>query len=273
MRRPTETPPDDQAGCDPSTLASVAAPLRWAGPLLAVDLPGVSARFSGRHGPAGLRTSAAGLDLGAHAGDEQLAANQHTLADLVGMPVSAWAQGRQVHGAVVRRVRDVCVLDERDAAADGQALSLRGVAGVVLTADCLPVVVGSADAVAVLHAGWRGLAAGILEEGVRALRELGAHGPLAAVIGPGAGACCYEVGPEVRVAFAADGVLTGEGAHRIDLKVTAARRLHAAGVETVHDCALCTMCAADPATGERLFFSHRADGVPTGRQAGIAWLS
>jgi copper oxidase (laccase) domain-containing protein len=77
----------------------------------------------------------------------------------------------------------------------------------------------------------------------------------------------------VRAAFAGDGVLSCDGAHRIDLKAIATRRLHAAGVGTVHDSALCTMCQTDPDTGERLFFSHRADAESTGRQAGIAWLN
>ena len=112
-----------------------------------------------------------------------------------------------------------------------------------------------------LHAGWRGLAAGVLEEGVLALRSLGGDEQIAAVIGPGAGACCYEVGAEVHAA------LTG-GRRRasIDLRAIARRRLLAAGVSEVRDVDACTICDAR-------FFSHRREGQRAGRQAGVAWLS
>jgi hypothetical protein len=118
-----------------------------------------------------------------------------------------------------------------------------------------------------LHAGWRGLAEGIIGEGVRTLRELGADGPLAAAIGPGAGGCCYEVGDEVREAFTEydDRVRRGRN---LDLKAIARAQLERAGVETVHDVDLCTICS-----GEDLFFSHRRDRGVTGRQAGLVWLS
>jgi YfiH family protein len=148
---------------------------------------------------------------------------------------------------------------------DGHATALRDVAAVVLTADCLPVALGAQGAVAMVHAGWRGLAAGVLEQGVRAVRELGGAGPIRAAIGPGAGPCCYEVGDEVRAAFADLGDAPRHG-RRLDLKLIARRRLEEAGVAEVHDTGLCTMCA-----GPALFFSHRRDGGRTGRQAGVAW--
>jgi copper oxidase (laccase) domain-containing protein len=131
----------------------------------------------------------------------------------------------------------------------------------VLVADCLPVVLGSEEAVAALHVGWRGLAAGVLEEGVRALRDLGG-GEISAVIGPGAGVCCYEVGEEVHEAL---GGAHREGA-RIDLKAIAGDRLRRMGVVEVSDLKLCTIC-------DRRFFSHRREGESAGRQAGVAWLS
>jgi hypothetical protein len=129
----------------------------------------------------------------------------------------------------------------------------------VQVADCLPVAVGGAGAVAMLHAGWRGLAAGVLEEGVAALRALGAAEPLAAVIGPGARGCCYEVGDEVRDALGVTGA-------RADLATVAARRLAALGVERIEDVGRCTIC--DPR-----FFSYRREGEAAGRQAGVAWLA
>ena len=137
----------------------------------------------------------------------------------------------------------------------------------VLTADCLPIAIAGEGAVTMVHAGWRGLADGIVAEGVRALRELGADGPLEAAIGPGAGGCCYEVGEEVHREFAeyGDGVRRGRN---LDLKAIAREQLVSAGVSAVHDVALCTICA-----DESLFFSHRRDRGVTGRQAGVAWLS
>jgi YfiH family protein len=172
------------------------------------------------------------------------------------------ARGRQVHGAVVARVT------ARDdpaggaiAAADGQATALARLGVMVLAADCLPVALGSSRAVAMLHAGWRGIAAGVIEEGARALRELGGANEIAAVVGPGAGPCCYSVGSEVHTA------LTGaprEGP--IDLRAIVRGRLLAAGVGEVRDVEACTIC-------DERFFSHRREGEHAGRQAGVAWLS
>ena len=178
----------------------------------------------------------------------------------MGLPLDAVLQGRQVHGARVERRADA-----RGAVAesDGQATAERGLAALVLTADCLPVALVAPQAVAMLHAGWRGLAAGVLEEGVDALRELGADGAIEAAIGPGAGGCCYEVGPEVHAAL---GHEPARGP--VDLKAIARERLTAAGVATVHDSGLCTICSPP-----ELFFSHRRDGGVTGRQAGVAWRS
>ena len=132
----------------------------------------------------------------------------------------------------------------------------------VLTADCIPVVLGAQGAVAALHAGWRGLAGGVFEEGLRALREVGGQGDVVAVVGPCAGPCCYEVGEEVHAAFA--------GVHRdgrlIDLRAIAHEKLRAAGVAEVLDAKACTIC-------DERFFSHRREGTRAGRQAGLAWLS
>ena len=164
------------------------------------------------------------------------------------------AQGRQVHGIGVVRADPEATPD-----ADGQVTDVQGVAPMVLVADCLPVALVAPEGVAMLHAGWRGLAGGILEAGAAALRALGAE-RIAAAIGPGAGPCCYEVGPEVHAAFGTQG-------RTVDLKAIARARLADAGIDEVHDCALCTMCDAER------FFSHRRDGGVTGRQAGVAWRS
>jgi copper oxidase (laccase) domain-containing protein len=118
-----------------------------------------------------------------------------------------------------------------------------------------------------LHAGWRGLAAGVIDGGVRAVRELGGEGAIAAAIGPGAGPCCYEVGDEVHARFAQLGPRARNG-DNLDLKAIARAQLLEAGVAEVHDAEMCTICS-DPS----LFFSHRRDHGLTGRQGGVAWRS
>src|SRR5215218_7135988 len=152
---------------------------------------------------------------------------------------------------------------------DGQATALPHTAALVFVADCLPVLLAAGGAVAAVHCGWRGLAAGIVAEGVRALRELGAHGPVAGVVGAGARGCCYEVGEEVLEHFQdVPTARKGSGTFlALDLPTVAAARLAEAGVAEIHDVGLCTMCRND------LFFSHRADGGVTGRQAGVVWRS
>ena len=107
---------------------------------------------------------------------------------------------------------------------DGQATALPDAAALVFVADCLPVLLATPTAVAALHGGWRGLAGGIVAEGVAALRELGADGPITAAIGPGARGCCYEVGEEVHAQFAGvPGARAGE--RNLDLPAIARHAL------------------------------------------------
>jgi YfiH family protein len=136
-----------------------------------------------------------------------------------------------------------------------------------MSADCLPIALvrtnGDGPAVAVLHAGWRGLLEGIVSSGVAAL---GAEN-LAAAVGPGIGPCCYEVGEEVaaryRERFGDDIVRE----RRLDLWASAERALRAAGVERIDRFDRCTSC--EPET----FFSHRRDAGRTGRQGVIAYVT
>jgi YfiH family protein len=205
------------------------------------------------------------LNLGLTTDDapEAVRANRETLARGLGV---SFLYGRQVHGATVTasELPTDPATDLVDA--DGQATATLSVAPLVLTADCLPIVVAGDGAVTVLHAGWRGLSAGVIARGVQTLRALGAGGELEAAIGPGAGVCCYEVGEEVHAALRSPA--QARRGDNVDLKLIAAAQLTATGVTRVHDVELCTICA-DPA----LFFSHRRDGARTGRQAGVAWLS
>jgi purine-nucleoside/S-methyl-5'-thioadenosine phosphorylase / adenosine deaminase len=241
------------------------APFQALGEHIAVTLGDARAAFTTRRGGVSSGPYAT-LNLGLLTGDDpdHVRANRDRVAALANSSWERFARGRQVHEATVRRVTEIPA-GEQPEPADGQATALTGVPAIVLTADCLPVAVASGGAVAMLHAGWRGLANGIMAEGVGALRELAGSGPVRAAIGPGAGRCCYEVGEEVHAEFADHGEAVREGA-RLDLKLIARRELEAAGADEVLDVGLCTMCA--PAS---LFFSHRRDGGVTGRQGGMVW--
>ncbi len=222
---------------------------RAAGEHLAIDLPGATALFTTRRGGVS-EGPYASLNVGLATQDdpERVAANRERVREHAG--AARLAQGRQVHGT------HVVVDGEGGEEADGQVTTRPGVAAIVLTADCLPVALAGPGAAGVVHAGWRGLAGGVLEAGVAALGS----GPVVAAIGPGIGPCCYEVGDDVRAVFASS-------ERTLDLKAVARARLEAAGVREIHDCGLCTAC--DP----QRFFSHRRDRGITGRQAGLAWRS
>jgi YfiH family protein len=243
-------------------------PFRWEGEHIAAELPGARVLLSTRHGGVSPQPFDS-LNLGRLTDDDgaNVDANRDRLAAAVGLPRERFVYGRQVHGTRVRRVTERGGRDPFKRAAepeDGQAMALRDAAALVFVADCLPVLLAAGGAVAALHCGWRPLAGGIVAEGVRALRELGADGPVAAVVGPGARGCCYEVGEEVHEHFA-DVPGSRAGERNLDLPAIAAAKLAEAGVAEVHDSGLCTMCRND------LFFSHRADGGVTGRQAGVVW--
>lgn len=249
---------DDQ----PATLVALPAPFRWAGEHVAADLGDHHVRFTTRRGGVS-EPPYDTLNLGAGTADrpEAVAANHALLADALGLDRERMALGHQVHGGEVQRRDEEPLADDQGLACDGQATHVRGVGCVVLTADCLPVALLCDGVVAMVHAGWRGLAGGVLEDGLRALVELGGRGPVTALIGPGAGPGCYAVGDELRACFGTTGPT-------LDLKAIAAERLVAQGVAGVHDVGLCTLCGPPG-----LFFSHRRDHGLTGRQAGVAWLS
>jgi polyphenol oxidase len=158
-------------------------------------------------------------------------------------------RGRQVHGAVV--VTD----SEEIVEADGQVVTDHEHGALVLTADCVPIALESPTAVAMLHGGWRGLAAGIVERGVSLL-----DGPVRAAIGPCARGCCYEVGEEVHAHFPGHRV----GERNLALEAIAAERLRTAGVTTIEDTGICTIC-------DERYFSYRREGDAAGRNASVIW--
>jgi YfiH family protein len=178
------------------------------------------------------------------------------------------ARMRQVHSARVLEVGAAVVANDGDAMVTrATALALR-----VVTADCVPVLLASPDAIAAVHAGWRGLAAGILTAAVRALDSNGRPVPIRAIVGPAIGVCCYEVGPEVaeQVAHRAgsDTVIAARGEGRrphLDLALAARFELGAAGVGEIVTVAACTRCAVD-----RLW-SYRRDGKRAGRNVALIW--
>lgn len=182
------------------------------------------------------------------------------LAAAIGIAPERIATARQVHGAELvvhdnpgKRAGE----DDEPVEADGHVLAAPGTAALVFTADCLPVALAGPGRVAILHCGWRGLAAGIVARGAETA------GATHAAIGPGIGPCCYEVGDEVLEAFAGLGLASDR---MLDLPEVARRLLREAGVEEIESSGLCTAC------DEERFFSHRRDAGRTGRQAGVVWL-
>lgn len=241
-------------------------PFEPAGEHLAIDLPGARVLFTTRRGGVS-KPPYDSLNLGLMTDDESEAVNHNrtALGEQLGV---RFAYIRQVHGPEIAIRRSEAELRGPSPEADGQATGLPGVAPMVLTADCLPIAIAGGGAVAVVHAGWRGLDAGVIAAGVKAARELAApDAALAAAIGPGAGPCCYQVGEEVRAVFAGYGGIAGQG-RTLDLAAVAREQLNRAGVEVVHNIGLCTICSSPD-----LFYSHRRDRGVTGRQAGIAWLT
>lgn len=242
---------------------SLPEPFRWEGDHLVADLPGARALFATRRGgvsPAPYDS----LNLGRLTRDDDanVDENRRRLAAATGHGRERILYGRQVHGTTVRRATEPPSDARPVADEDGQATALRGHPALVFTADCLPVLIAGEHAVAAVHAGWRGLADGVIAEGVRAVRELGDDGPLVGLVGPGARGCCYETGEEVQARFTGYDARVGE--RNLDLAKIAAAQLRDAGA-AVHDTDLCTICEPE------LFFSHRRDDGVTGRQAGLVW--
>jgi YfiH family protein len=210
----------------------------------------------------------ASLNLGIRTDDEpaRVVENRTRLCAALGVDADGATMAWQRHGAVVRRAapRGVVTPGTVYDHCDGLWSDAPGQAMLLLTADCLPIVLARTDprapAVGILHVGWRGLLAGIVSAGTRAL----GGGRFVAAIGPAIGPCCYEVGEEVaepfREAFGADVAQDGT----LDLWTAAERALRAQGCTRVDRLDLCTACHPDR------FFSHRRDGGRTGRQGVIA---
>ncbi len=225
--------------------------IRW-------DAPGpYVVAFTTRDG--GVSTGAyASLNLGSRGDDEaRIVENRRIVCAELGLDSDRLAVNRQRHTALVHRARP-------GARETGDALWTDETAQPVLAlaADCVPIAIATTSgppALAVVHAGWRGLAGGVVENGVAAL----GGSEIAAIVGPSIGPCCYEVGPEVSARF--DDDLTD--GRVLDLWTAAERALRRAGVGSVERIDRCTRCHSDE------FFSHRASGVPHGTQGVIGALA
>ena len=144
----------------------------------------------------------------------------------------------QVHGTHVEDVATPGVIQT----CDGARTRVPGLLLTVRTADCIPALLAAPEGIALLHAGWRGLAAGILEAGVQGFRDPAA---VRIVLGPAIGPCCYEVGPEVASRFPSVALLPGRGERpHLDLYTAARMRLSTVGVSpsAIHAAPFCTRC-------------------------------
>jgi len=250
-------------------------PAHWPAP------PGVHAFTTLRQGAGGSRPPFDRFNLGNRTSPEgddplQVQRNRDELQRLAGLP-SAPHWLRQVHGTGVLRFDAPPAAQGADAepVADAAVTATPGVVLAILTADCLPVVFAARDGreVAAAHAGWRGLADGMLEATLAAMRTPAAD--VVAWLGPAAGPAHYEIGADVRDAFLAHSAAaeaafaaTRPGHWRVDLYALARQRLQAAGMAAaaIHGGDQCTI--ADPSC----WFSHRRDRR-SGRMATLVWMA
>ncbi len=189
-------------------------------------------------------------------GDQRSPSSRESVSRRLGID-PWWAEAEQVHGS------DVALVHTSGPAGpvDGLITTTPGLPLAVRTADCAGVVLQGPGVVGVAHAGWRGIAAGIVARVASAMGDAAAP-PTVALIGPHIGPCCFEVGAEVAGAFPDAVARTTWGTTSVDL--AGAIEAHAGGIP-VHRTGGCTMCGAG-------WFSHRATGTPE-RLASIAWMA
>lgn len=199
------------------------------------------------------------LNLAIRVGDDRgdVLENRRRAGAALGFDADRLTLALQVHAADVidAGASDSGVLGE----ADGLFTAGPGPVLAILAADCAPVVLRGSEGVAIVHAGWRGLAAGVVAKGVERVGDV-----LGAWVGPAIRACCYEVGPEVVSAFREAGLSVADESH-VDPGLAACEALRRAGVAHVAASDICTSC-------DDRFFSYRRDGV-TGRHGAFATLT
>lgn len=230
---------------------------------------GIQAAFTTRRGGAA-PSGDCDLSMRGEESEAVIVANRKRVLEAFELDLGTWTSAEQVHGTVVKEI----TLDDQGAGshghdtavagADGLVTSAPGIALVALAADCVPILIADPERrrVGVVHAGWRGTVAGVIEHAVQAFEPTAST---VAVVGPAIGPCCYEVGPGViEPAVARFGERVVHGSH-LDLWEATTLALRDAGVPLVLLSALCTRCEPNR------FFSHRAGA--TGRHALVAAVS
>ncbi|MGB0638728.1 MAG: polyphenol oxidase family protein [Myxococcota bacterium] len=207
------------------------------------------------------RTDQAGERL--HLGTGSSKDDWERAARSMGVPEMGVSFVSQVHGNDVLRASGAGLVGE----ADALITDVKGLLIAVRTADCVPILVVGQGVVAAIHAGWRGLAAGVIP---KTIRKLSGAGPFVAAVGPAIGVACYEVGEEVVTGIARwvpeeQFVLRDRKRPHVDLAAAAAYQLREAGIDNVEVTGICTFSDA------RLW-SHRGEAVHAGRQAGLVGL-
>lgn len=237
--------------------------------------PAVVHGFTTRHG--GVSTGPlTSLNLAQRGGEtpEALDQNWARVSAALELPGAPIGLASQTHGVTVLDGDAALGRAGRVDLGEGDAIVLTqpGALIAVRVADCVPILLSAPGAVAAVHAGWRGTAAGIVTHALQALlaRSGAAPDAVRAAIGPCIGSCCYEVGDEVaaalaQVAPAPIALRPGPRRPHADLRAVNESLLHAAGVRQVEQVGPCTRCSPD-------HFSHRRDGEATGRLAGVIGL-
>lgn len=232
----------------------------------------VHAAVTTRDGPGVSQSPFGRFNLGLRSGEDEstVQSNRGALRQSLGLPAEPrWL--KQVHGTVVADLGPLPSPDEPEA--DAAVSHLPGTVLAILTADCLPVLfcTEGGGTIGAAHAGWRGLAAGVLEETIEQMQRPAAS--VMAWLGPCIGAPSYEVGDEVRKAFiaheaAAEGAFTATrpGHWLCDLGLLARQRLQVAGVRSIYGADF------DTRTDAR-FYSYRREGARSGRFASLIWLA
>ncbi|PKQ28606.1 MAG: peptidoglycan editing factor PgeF [Candidatus Anoxymicrobium japonicum] len=234
---------------------------------------GVRVAFTGRASGA-----AESLNVSYNVGDDPslVARNRGLVSEALELPLDRWVLGQQVHGRVVTEVGPLEVgrgAREGHSAlpgADGLVTSLEDVSLAVLTADCVPLIFVAplGNTIGVVHAGWRGVLAGIVSVGLRNVMWPAAG--MKCLVGPHIGPCCMDVSEDVADAFEREfhgkDVVQGSKRRSLDLFRACSSQLLAAGVreKDIFNSGFCTMCSGE-------YFSYRAD-ASCGRQMSIACI-
>ena len=232
------------------------------------DIPGVSHAFTTRLGGVSQGIYEA-LNLSLAVGDscEAVRENRSRVGNILGAATERITLQSQQHAAGVVRLERSGRDGEHEA--DAFVTTETATPALVGTADCVPILMASEDGsvVAAVHAGWRGIVAGVIANAVDVMARICGARPerIRAAVGPHIRPCCFEVGHEVAICFPANAVISRGNDLFVDMAAAATERLSESGIrqENIDISLLCTRCRSD------LFFSHRGSGGRTGRMASV----